>query len=247
MSRLFAWVDGLRGTARDGDVVWTVMTKPDLGTDYFDVHYEDGAGTIDGLVALSEGQLAVIEEIFSNCPHSNLDEVVPAVDAQGVYLGLQPLPLAAGVTHVPGVPRSTDVRWDFGARAFVHYEDLGASISRALDTIDCAAGTARLRYITDVPGQQGTYLAKAAEADAFVAAGGVGDVPPFIAAEAAATGMEPLAAAQFICATRDVWQGVIGPRIEQLRRYHDEQVKVLTSKAAITTQVATALSELAAV
>lgn len=244
MSQAFIWMDARHGTAQDGSLVWTVMAKPNLGVEYSDLQYVNGAGILDGMVELSMDQVAVIAEIFANGPHTNSTEVVPAVNSDGVYIGLRPLPLADGETRVPGIPRSTDVRWDFALGVFVQFQDMDLILSRGLEAIDNAAGAARLRYITDVPGQQGTYLVKAAQAEAYVAAGGVGSVPPYVAAEASATGLDSLDAAQFILTTRDAWDDVVGPRIEELRRLYSERVKVLTSKEAIEIMVARGMSAL---
>jgi len=83
--------------------------------------------------------------------------------------------------------------------------------------IDGAAGALRLRYITDVPGQQLTYERKEREARAFLEA----DDPdlaafPFLAAEASATGVEAEEAAQTIVAAADLWSS-IGAAIERTR------------------------------
>jgi hypothetical protein len=83
--------------------------------------------------------------------------------------------------------------------------------------IDRAAGEVRCRFITDVAGQQLTYDRKEREARAWLAAEApeIADYP-FIAAEAAATGVEPGAAAAEIVAAADAWAG-IGSAIEGLR------------------------------
>lgn len=73
--------------------------------------------------------------------------------------------------------------------------------------IDDAAGRARARYITVAPGQEATYQAKAAEADAYVAAGRPADTTsyPILAAEAQARGITVSQLADLVRATRDQW------------------------------------------
>lgn len=94
------------------------------------------------------------------------------------------------------------------------------AVFEACQSIDAAAGVARRRYITDVPGQQGTYLVKAEQAAAYItahAADADAAVPPYIAAEAAATGATPIDAATNIDAIATQWNDVIGPALEQVR------------------------------
>lgn len=83
--------------------------------------------------------------------------------------------------------------------------------------IDFAAGQARLKYITEVPGQQATYLEKAKQADAYQTAGYAGSVPPFISAEAAATEQSARVVTDTIIATRDYWIDILAPQIEAAR------------------------------
>ncbi len=87
----------------------------------------------------------------------------------------------------------------------------------AHNEIDRAAGEARLRYITDVPGQQATYMTKAQQAREFLGAP-EGEVPPYVQAEAEAMGVAALPAAEYIAATEHAWSNVIGPGIERARR-----------------------------
>jgi hypothetical protein len=79
--------------------------------------------------------------------------------------------------------------------------------SQAQDAIDQAAGRARAKYITAAPGQEATYQAKAAEADAFVAAGRPADTTPYpiLTAEAQARGVSVSDVADLVRTTRDQW------------------------------------------
>lgn len=91
----------------------------------------------------------------------------------------------------------------------------------ALRDIDAAAGDARLRYITEVPGQQAVYLVKLAEAAAYVAAHQADPQTatpgPYLVAVAAATDSNALDVAQEIVAVAAQWSGVVGPAIEAAR------------------------------
>jgi hypothetical protein len=83
--------------------------------------------------------------------------------------------------------------------------------------IDRVAGEARLRYITDVPGQQATYLIKAQQARQYLA-DTAAPVPPYVQAEADAMGVSPVAAAESIAELETLWSDVVGPGIERARR-----------------------------
>lgn len=78
---------------------------------------------------------------------------------------------------------------------------------QATAAIDAAAGAARSRYITTVPGQEGTYQIKADQADEFVAAGRPVDTSPYpmLEAEATARAMTVSALADEVRTTRDAW------------------------------------------
>lgn len=86
---------------------------------------------------------------------------------------------------------------------------LDAQRAMALDAIDAAAGRARARYITVAPGQEGTYLLKAAQAQHYLEAGAPADATawPLIALEAAARAMTPADLATEVLGMRDAWIG----------------------------------------
>lgn len=79
--------------------------------------------------------------------------------------------------------------------------------SAAAARIDAAAGRARGRYITVAPGQDATYLAKALEADDYVALGRPSNETqfPILRAEAEARGITVSELADLVRATRDQW------------------------------------------
>lgn len=99
------------------------------------------------------------------------------------------------------------------------FADVAACRTWAADQIDAAAGRARSRYLTTVPGQEATYTAKYAQAQAYIAAGYPADTAPYpwIAQEALRTGLTHTQAADRIKATGDVWANLVGPAIEGLR------------------------------
>lgn len=99
------------------------------------------------------------------------------------------------------------------------FADAAACRRWAAEEIDAAAGRARSRYLTTVPGQEATYTAKYAQAQAYIAAAYPADTTPYpwVAQEASRTGMTPAQAADRIKITGDAWANVIGPAIEGLR------------------------------
>jgi hypothetical protein len=106
--------------------------------------------------------------------------------------------------------------------------------AQAKKAIDEAAGRARARYITAVPGQEATYQAKAAEADAYVAAGRPADTSayPILTAEAQARGISVSALADLVRATRDQWIQ-LAAAIEALRIGGKLAVEAAADHAAV--------------
>lgn len=84
----------------------------------------------------------------------------------------------------------------------------------AFAIIKAAAGAARAKYISTIPGQEMIYLAKEREAVAYLA-GEPGDYP-FLAAEVGETGETIEQVAQVILNLAAAWR-VIGAGIEALR------------------------------
>jgi len=99
------------------------------------------------------------------------------------------------------------------------FADVAACRLWAAGEIDAAAGRARSRYLTTVPGQEATYTAKYAQAQAYISAGYPADASPYpwIAQESMRSGLTPPQAADRIKATGDAWANIIGPAIEGLR------------------------------
>jgi len=94
------------------------------------------------------------------------------------------------------------------------------SAKEAKDAIDEAAGAARARYITTVPGQESTYMTKEQEARQYLADGTVG---PMLQAEADATGKTVDVIANEIVTVADQW-AQLGAQIEALRMAGKKQV-----------------------
>ena len=105
----------------------------------------------------------------------------------------------------------------------------------ALSTVDAGIGAVRLRYITEIPGQQMTYQAKEAEALAFTAL----PVPPvdltdfpYIAAEAAALGVTAVEVANTYIDMSEAWR-TKGVELEALRIGTKEAIKAALDPAAV--------------
>lgn len=171
---------------------------------------------------------------------SNDGEVVHGVNASGESLGL----VARGTEFavVPEKPPGPGWKWNFGTERWVHTDTLADAILAALTDVDASAGSARLRYITDVPGQQATYVVKQGEAEKYLASGGIPG--PYLAAEAAAMGATATQAAQLITGIAAQWNGVFGPAIEGARRVGKISIAAATTNAEVTTRRNAAIAAL---
>jgi hypothetical protein len=187
--------------------------------------------------ALSPEEAAVIDT-----PHR-----VWGVDSEGRPVGLVP---AAEAFAVVAGPVGPGLRLDLLSGQWVRDVPLAELQAQALDRIDRAAGAARLRYITDVPGQQAVYVSKELQARQFKAAGyPAGAVPPYVAAEVLAMGegITPQQAADSILAIADQWQGVLSPRIEQVRLKGKWAIQAAGTEAAVQAAALSAIDALAAI
>jgi hypothetical protein len=126
---------------------------------------------------------------------------------------------------------------------------LARTVTAAHAQIDTAAGRARARYITAVPGQEATYLLKEQQSRSYIAAL-ASETPPFdasawplVAAEAAATGASPAAAALSVIAQADAWMP-LNAQIEQLRIGAKRAVESMTDPAEIRAACAVACAAL---
>lgn len=126
--------------------------------------------------------------------------------------------------------------------------ELEGAKKEAYRIIDEAAGNARKKYITDVPGQAATYLLKAQHADAYKAAGYPADTTnfPMVVAEMSATGMAAIEAANYIIGTRDQWV-MLAAEIEKQRRAGKIAVGSAAGETEITAASNTAVAALKAI
>lgn len=118
--------------------------------------------------------------------------------------------------------------------------------SAAQARVDGAAGRARLRYITDVPGQQATYQRKEQQAREWTHAGYPEPAPSFIAAEAEALDTTPQAIAVQVITLADFWAYVKGPEIEAARIKHKAAIRSTTTLEDVQAALDVALVELEA-
>lgn len=108
------------------------------------------------------------------------------------------------------------VGWEVSEEGFVA-PAIHHAVSAAEKRVDAAASAARARFISSGVGQDAVYVVKGQQAEAFAAAGFNGEPPAYIVAEATATGVTPMVAAQTILGLRDAWNNLIGPAIEAQR------------------------------
>ena len=177
----------------------------------------------------------------------NMATVAPAVDSAGAYLGL--VELAPGVVPVSGPPPA-GAGWLWIEGAWLRTVPLNELRAAALAEIDAAAGTARLRYISDVAGQQAVDIIKLDEARVYlnaVASDSKAPVPAHIDAEAKGVKDSPADVAQMIIDTAAQWNGVISPAIEGTRRGYREKMAGAETPADVAAVRDAALAALAAI
>ena len=130
---------------------------------------------------------------------------VLAADKSGRYLGN--VALTGDVDLVSSSPEDEYQLWDSASQAWIDQRTLPEYVKQAKMAIDKRAGQARLRYITDVPGQPETYQQKLKEAEAW-SADQAPDIAnyPYIDGEAAALNITPDEAAAEITGTATAWR-----------------------------------------
>jgi hypothetical protein len=170
--------------------------------------------------------------------------VVHAADADGVYVGLVSVDQA--VQRTDSAPPLFPGPWCWTNGEWARLRTLDAAKLEGAGIIDAAAGAARLRYITDVPGQQDTYILKAEQAHAYLDNLN-GTVPPFVQAESDATGMSPVDAANLIIAAEHEWCDILGPAVERERRRGKVAVDAATTLDAVDFAVSAALMALGSI
>lgn len=234
-----AWVGGSMSLAMRPACIPADIAALTLGVNGYTATAHDGS-----MLELTAGELAAVEAFCAEAQqaHGGLN-LVHGVDADGNYMGLvQP---GASVQQALSAPPVPGCRWVGGS--WVRTLSLDEEKAAAWDAIDKAAGAARVRYITDVPGQQATYMAKAEQARAYLAelsAGGTAKPGPFVEAEASATGLSASDAAKEIVTVADAWENVLGPTIERERRAGSLAVSAAVDVAAVRAALLSAVAAL---
>lgn len=127
---------------------------------------------------------------------------------------------------------------------------LGLTKHYAKKDIDSLAGQARLRYTTDVPGQQAVYLIKLEQARQYKEAFDLDpttNVPSYILMESQVMGITPIALANQIISIGNSWNDVVGPSIESIRISTKAQVDSQTDIEEIANIVESATNAFNAV
>lgn len=112
--------------------------------------------------------------------------------------------------------------------------------------VDTAAGEARLRYITSIPGQDATYGAKLADAEKFIDHGSPEwdiDSYPWLAGEVRTYGKSPTDAAEDIINKAYQWVQV-GVVIEEIRLKAKQAIRDASSVRVIHAIAAAAIAQL---
>lgn len=176
----------------------------------------------------------VIEQVL------NTAEVVSGVDFEGNYLGL--VPLGTEFLQVPAPPFVANYKWNFNTSTWEYFEPIADTKARAILDIDSAAGAARLKYITDVPGQAAVYAAKLEQAQVYLADQTI--IGDYLKAEADATNVSLQQAAQQIIEKATIWNNIKGPQIEAIRRKHKLAIESASTPEQVFEIRNLALSEL---
>jgi hypothetical protein len=184
------------------------------------------------------------------------DGVVPPDGCAPVFCAFDPrgsfrfdVGLSRLVALRPAPPAEDAMRtwsWDEDSRRWIAVPTLAKLKLDAHAAIDQAAGQARMRYVTEVPGQQATYMRKLEQARAYASAGYTGAVPPYIQAEADATGDTPQGAADAILTTAALWDDVLSPGIEGARIGGKRAVTAASTAEAVQSAADAAIAALGA-
>lgn len=246
MSRELHWSpEG--GRALVGSLRVGLLRKPVLPFAFEGLLYAPGVAFVKDAAGagrdMTAEEVAAVEALLDEYASLNSEEHVFGVDADGMPLGLVPRVQAHAVVGMP--PAGDGWRWHFDLQQWERQIPLAEQKVRALEQIDSAAGAARMRHITEVPGQQGVYLRKREQALAYLADGG--EVPPYIQAEAEATGLTPAEAAQRIATIADAWDNVLSPAIERERIRGKTAVEAAESAAAVQAELQTTLTQLSGI
>lgn len=136
----------------------------------------------------------------------------------------------------------TDVRWlealtalEYAPTPVQPVVDLPSMQAKAMDTINVVLTSVRKRFITDLPGQDMTYMRKDKEAREYLA------LPveptdltpfPFLASEIGITASTAYQVAQVIVNLANSW-AIVGSRIEAIRLRANNSVAAATTNAEV--------------
>lgn len=109
--------------------------------------------------------------------------------------------------------------------------DLAVLKPLAIARVNRQAGEFRTKFITSIPGQEAVYLLKQQEAKAWAVGADPADFP-YLAAEAAATGVTVADLVASVLAISAAW-GVISPAIEAARRGAITAIDAASSTPAV--------------
>ena len=172
--------------------------------------------------------------------YTNNDEMVYGVDTSGRYIGL--VPKGTEYHNVLSAPIGDKFIWDFESNTWKYTETLEEIKASTLSDIDILAGIKRLKYITDVPGQQTVYLVKLEQAQSYLQDNSIS--APYISIEAEVMGVSMVIAAQQIVDKANLWNNVVGPQIEGIRRKNKLAVEVSSTVEEMNSIKATNIAEL---
>lgn len=118
----------------------------------------------------------------------------------------------------------------------------------AKKAIDRAAGRARAKYITAVPGQEATYLLKATEAETYISNGRPEDTTPYplMTAEAQVRGISVSEMADLIITTKNAWVQ-LAAQVEVLRIDGKLQIDNATTHEEVDTIRQITITQLSAI
>lgn len=207
------------------------------------VVYDQNTGEVARAVRCSDSQA----QYQLSSPHEGMVEFAGDVDAARLdrlyVVGGQVLERPQRPTPEHTWNQQSQV-WEADTAALTAFLELRRGAAQA--QIDDAAGQARLRYITDVPGQQATYQRKEQQARQWVDSGYSGAAPSFIAAEAQALGETPQHIAQQVITLADFWAYSKGPQIEAARIKWKAAVRAAETLEAVQAALDAAMAELEA-
>lgn len=183
---------------------------------------------VDGGAYIS-GQ-ALTDHIMAFAPYGQIARLVELRDNPPSAAGIVVEPDPAAVVPDPVLDAS-----------------LADAIKYAEIAIDKAASAARARFISSGVGQDGVYVVKGQQAEAYAAAGFSGPVPSYVAKEAEVLGVTAQAAAETMLALRDAWNTQVGPNIEGLRIGGKKRVRDASTVQAVEAELRTTTLALQAI